>query len=92
MKLSTFLGAASWAGAAGLFGYQSLRSLMQKDNVWNEIVLKDAGLDFINSLPDSLPVESMKETAAFIINDLPLYQFLLATGLVLLIIGALFKK
>jgi len=92
MNKWTLFGILSWLVSFCVYGYQGLKGLMDKDNVWGNITIWDITGDFIVDFSDHIPFGSLQRGYEYVVMDLPLYQFMLAMGLVLLIVGSFSRK
>ncbi|MCP4119648.1 MAG: hypothetical protein GY737_30460 [Desulfobacteraceae bacterium] len=92
MNTSTLTGLALGAGGAGVFGYQALSSLMDKENAWQDLTLATVTNDRVAGIVEAMPSGFMEKGLHYLAYDLPLYQLLLAAGVVFILFGAVFRK
>lgn len=92
MNKYTFLGILSWITSGCFLGFQGIKSLMNNNYVWHNVTLRDSGNHYIQNLPSYIHVETVHNGLKFLINDFPLYQMLLAVGLIFFIFDGLFRK
>ncbi len=92
MNKYTLIGIVSCLGGICTYGFQGLKGLMDKNNVWENIALVDISEDLIYGISDALPFEFLQQGFDFLAIDLPLYQLLLAIGVLFLLLGSFFKQ
>ncbi len=92
MNVCNVIGTASWAGSAAIFGFQTLSSLMHKDNAWQVFTLFDIGNGPVDYIADRLSEGVILEYYEYLAYDLPLYQLLLAVGLIFFVLGCFSRK
>jgi hypothetical protein len=92
MASLTGYGFAALAGGAGVLGFQAISALMHRDNLWNPLTLAGCAGDWVAELVEGLPEGLVQDRLMFLVSDLPLYQLLLGLGVVLIVLGAVFRR
>lgn len=92
MNIFTFTGYAFWAGSVVVLIFQAIASIMHTGNVWKNHTLASLSGDTIGALIQAVPFEFLEKKLYYLVNDLPLYQLLLAAGVLFFVMGSFSRK
>lgn len=92
MNKFTLTGSALGGGGVIVFGFQAISSIMHTKNIWNDLTLASVTDHRIDTIIEMVPFESLLNGLNYLAQDLPLYQLLLGSGVLLFFIGSFLKK
>lgn len=92
MKKFNLVGFILVAGGVLVLGFQAIAALMHTDNFWNDLTLSTAMPLDLDRYIQMIPFESLQIGLDYLALDLPLYQLLVALGVICFIIGSFSRR
>jgi hypothetical protein len=92
MKKFNLAGSVLGAGGVLVLGFQAIAALMHTDNFWNDLSLSTATALDLDRYINMVPFESLQNGLVYLVRDLPLYQLLVASGVICFIIASFSRR
>ena len=92
MKKFNIAGSLLGAGGIVVLGFQTIAAIMHTDNLWKDLTLSTATDHRVDGFIEMLPFEYLENSLIYLARDLPLYQLLIASGVICFIIGSFLRR
>ena len=87
MNKFNIAGSLLGAGGVVVLGFQTIAAMMHTDNLWKCLTLSTATDHQVDGFIEMLPFEYLQNCLIYLVRDLPLYQLLVASGVICFILG-----